>query len=189
MRPISARWRFLAGALALAGLTYGGLSGALDGEPPQSGAAIDSLGEFGYCVASKLTLQQKRTIAESFARPADPVFVGRLFPLLLTDKPTPEKNAAISAIRERDTLHYRSREIAQRAGETCGYRNIQHFGPYLSVLDMVANWLQYDEAFKALLAEEKGRPLDAAARFDRKYRYRAPGDRAETTLVTGRRNW
>src|SRR5687768_6775365 len=101
MKRFSARWGFVAGALVFAGLAYGGLSGALDSEPRLE-RATHSLGEIGYCVASKLTIQQKEIIAESFARPADPAFVGGLYPLLLGIPPTPEKNAAIRAIMERN---------------------------------------------------------------------------------------
>jgi hypothetical protein len=160
-RPI----RLLLGALAFAGVGYAGWvvgSHMLDG--PQ--VTLDPLSQAGYCIAVNLSLPEKKTLAESLSRPSDPALVGRLLPLILADELTAEKRAASLAIRERDDLHYHSRQIISRLAAICGYDDlrISHRGP--GPLELALSWLRYDPVFNSMLLDAGRQPPDAATRLD-----------------------
>jgi hypothetical protein len=157
--------RVLVVILALCGLWYAGwVFGHRilhDSEP-----ILDPSAEAAYCIAVKLTSNEKKTLADSLSRPSDPVLIGRLMPIILSGAPSTEKSDASRAIEERDRLHHQTRQTISRIAPICGFDERRLVGRPETLLDLVVSWLRYDGAFNAMLSESFTRMPDALSRLD-----------------------
>lgn len=157
--------RVLVGVLVLCGFWYAGwVFGNRTLHDHE--VILDPSSRVAYCVALKMTSSDKRIVADSLMRPSDPVLIGRLMPVILSGLPSEEKKEAGRAIEERDRLHNRTRQIIYRNAEACRFDELQLGGHPEALADLVVSWLQYDEAFNAMLAEATTRVPDALARLD-----------------------
>lgn len=126
---------------------------------------LDPSAEAAYCIAYKMTSNEKKILAESFMRPSDPVLIGRLMPVILSGAPSREKSDASRAIEERDRLHIQTKQIISRLADTCQFDERQIVGRPDLMQDLVVSWLQYDEAFNGMLGEAFTRVPDALSRL------------------------
>lgn len=156
--------RVLVVILALCGLWYAGwVFGHRilhDREP-----ILDPSAEAAYCIAVKMTSNEKKILAESWMRPSDPVLIGRLMPIILSGAPSREKSDASLAIEERDNLHIQTKQIIFRIAGICQFDERGLAGRPDSLRDLVVSWLQYDDAFNAMLSEAFTRMPDALSRL------------------------
>jgi hypothetical protein len=156
--------RVLVVILALCGLWYAGwVFGDRilhDSEP-----ILDPSAEAAYCIAVKMTSNEKKTLAESLRRPSDPVVIGRLMPIILSGAPSTEKRDASRAIEERDELHRQTKQTVSRIAGICGFDERRLVGRPELLLNLVVSWLRYDDAFNAMLSEAFTRMPDALSRL------------------------
>jgi len=150
--------------LALCGLWYAGwVFGDRilhDSEP-----ILDPSAEAAYCIAVKMTSNEKKILAESLSRPSDPVLIGRLMPIILSGAPSTEKRDASRAIKERDELYRQTRQTLSRIAGICGFDELRLVGRPDLLLNLVVSWLRYDDAFNAMLSESFTRMPDALSRL------------------------
>ena len=157
----------LGGLLVAAAIEYSALFYIADALVGKDYSAIPNPeARAAYCMICSLGPHEKAIIAESMVRPPDNELLGRIVADALRGLPTPQKQAASLALRERDDLRQHALTPVLRVADLCGYNKVV-WSLGETPWGIAERWLQRDLSFLPWVDTAKKSPPDAAAQLDK----------------------
>ena len=117
-----------------------------------------------YCMINSFLAHEKAVLAESVVRPPEPELFARISLEMIKSAATPEKRAAIDALKKRDELRQSALNHVGRVAAVCGYDKVD-WSSDASPWAMIERWLMRDHGFLFSVETARRSSPDAAAQL------------------------